>query len=194
MNPGIRYQPLRGNSGFYYVRNNERTRSAMKDAMLKTDQLEASRSQQQTLLELLSEHISYHGLRVKTYDGDDTNYFPTGGQFHKNRRFMKQFLRGELDDVFLFHMNWTKNKKEKLNYLKQLGMWFVEDTCYNKPLRDILESHGKLSNMTDGYQERPIVQACCSAEPLFSCHYRDKPSIQPCKDSPPYAHDGRIWW
>jgi hypothetical protein len=29
-----------------------------------------------------------------------------------------------------------------------------------------------------------LIQPCCTVEPNFACHYRDKPSMKPCKDSP----------
>lgn len=197
MNPAVRYQPLRGNTGFYYVRNNNRTRSALKDAILKTDQLETSRSQQQTLLEILSEHISYHGLRVKVFDGRDTAYFPTGGHFHLLKGFMKSFLAGELTDVFMFHMNWTKNKREKLDFMKQMGLWFVQKTCdmgtfMNKTLSAPNMSPQNAS--TNGLENSAIVNACCSREPVFSCHFRDKPSMKSCKHRPPYVPGAKSWW
>jgi len=194
MNPVIRYQPLRGNSGFYYVRNNARTRAAMKDAVLKTDQLFASRSHQQTLLELLSEHISYHGLRVKVFDGHDTNYFPTGGQFHLKKGFMKSLINGELNDVYLFHMNWTHDKKEKLAFLKQMGEWFVNDKCYGHPLGRTLDAYRSDPNTTGANNSsRSIADTCCSKEPLFSCHYRDLPSIKPCNNSRAFWNRSS-WW
>lgn len=176
------------------MRNNDRTRSAFKDAVTRTDELFVSFSHQQTLLEVLSEHISYHGLRVKTFDADDTTWFPNGGHFLIRPTFMKDFIAGKLKDVYLFHMNWTGNKKVKLAYLKQMGEWFVRDTCTNRPLKKTLEEHSNLTQALSG--NFSIGHVCCSREPLFSCHYRDKPSIRECKSSP--SLDGKngtkSWW
>jgi hypothetical protein len=192
VNPSIRYQPLRGNSGFYFVRNNIRTRAALKDAVMRTDQLFVSRSHQQTLLEVLSEHISYHGLRVKTFDAYDTHYFPNGGHFQTNKAFMKEFIAGKLKDVvYLFHMNWTTKKHFKLAYMRQMGEWFVRDTCLNQPLNTTLWGH---ANNAQNEHDGTISTTCCSREPLFSCHYRDKPSIKECKSSPAQEKDGPSWW
>ena len=59
---------------------------------------------------------------------------------------------------------------------------YVQDQCVGKKPDEIKH---------DGTD---LVKACCSAKELFSCHYRDKPSIKPCKDSPPIDKQNKSFW
>jgi hypothetical protein len=83
---------------------------------------------------------------------------------------------------FLFHMSWTKNKDNKINFFQQMGDWYVQDQCIHKPVSEI---QGIASDFD---------ASCCSAEPLFSCHYSDKPSKTSCKGSPTIDKWGRAFW
>ena len=162
----------------------------MKDFLTKSDHLMASHSEQQTLVEVMSEHVSLWGLRVKVFDADDTNYFPCGGHYHLRPRFMKKIVKGELDDeVYMFHMNWNSNKTDKVAFMRQMGHWFVHDQCMD-------ENKNKASSLleTSGGNSSTTAESCCSREALFRCHYRDKPSIKPCKDSPAHIADKPSWW
>ena len=69
-------------------------------------------------------------------------------------------------------MSWTSNKANKKLYFEQMGEWRVKEGCP-------LDSDG------DG---------CCLAEPMIKCHYRDKPSIIPCKSSPPIDKGKPSFW
>ena len=141
-----------------------------------------TRSHQQVLIAILAEHASLYGLKVKVLhrEGDD---FPGGFTFHRNGKdsYFRQFFEGGKDPT-MFHMSWTSSKGNKLLFLRQLGEWYVHEQCVEKKLDEI--SHG-------GQQ---LSQVCCSAEPLFSCHYRDKPSKHPCSDSPPIDNGGKDFW
>ncbi len=160
----------------------------MKDVVLRTDHLFSSHSHQQTLLEVLSEHVSLFGLRIKTFDADDTVFFPDGAHFHTKKVFMKDFIKGKFDkDLYIFHMNWNKNKKEKIDYMRQMGQWFVKETCADQSLNETLAALSNLKSSLGG--NATIGHTCCSLEPIFSCHWSDKPSIHPCKDKP--ARDAR---
>lgn len=193
MNVGIRFQPWRGNSGFYFVRSNDRTRAALKDFVMRTDHLATARCDQQTFLEVVSEQVSLWGLRIKTFDADDTVHFPAGGHFHLKKDFMKKFLEGQFnDDLFVFHMNWTSDKHEKMAYLRQLGLWYVQDTCVEQSLESTFATLSDLRNKHGNHLT--ISDSCCSKEPLFSCQYRDKPSLKPCVDSPATVDDSPSWW
>jgi len=78
-------------------------------------------------------------------------------------------------------MSWTHNKDNKLLFFKQMGEWYLNEQCISKPLADI-EVSGD------------FVSTCCSAKALLSCHYRDKPSKKPCKDSPPIDAGKKSFW
>jgi len=134
------------------------------DLVLSTD------SHQQALIATLNEHASLYGLKAKVLSRDEDE-FPGGFQFHmKKKDYMKQLMAGE-KNAYIFHMSWTLNKDNKLLFFRQLGEWYVEDQCIQK----------QVDSIEGGSDD--IIHACCSAEPLFSCHYRDKPSREPCKDS-----------
>ena len=70
-----------------------------------------------------------------------------------------------------------------------MGEWYVTDQCISKTAGEILTAQG-IPN--DG--DSPLVQPCCAAEPIFSCHYKDKPSKLPCKDSESIDRNGRSFW
>ena len=145
------------------------------------DLIFACRSHQQILITLLAEANSLSGLKVKVLsrDGDD---FPSGFHYHMKRdSYMKRFVRGEVHP-FIFHMCWTLNKEDKLSFMRQMDMWYVQDNCI-----------GKEASAIDGGDSN-VMSTCCSAEPLFSCHYRDKASVKSCKDSPPKDKGGRSFW
>ena len=79
-------------------------------------------SHQQALVAVMSEHASLYGLRVKVLSRDEDD-FPGGYHFHqKTGKYMRAFFKGE-KNPYIFHMSWTKNKDNKLLFLKQLGQW-----------------------------------------------------------------------
>jgi len=178
----IRYAPYSANSGFYFVRHNERTRHFLTTLLNSADLVLKTDSHQQALIAILNEHVSLFGLKVKVLSRD-TEEFPGGYQWNqKTGKFMHAFYNKEVHP-WIFHMSWTLNKDNKLLYFRQMGEWYLQDTCINKPKSDIV-----------GEGAADLPSACCSAEPLVSCHYRDKPSIIPCKDSPPIDKGRPSFW
>jgi hypothetical protein len=90
--------------------------------------------------------------------------FPGGFHFHHNREFMRDVI-SQTRTPPMFHMSWTDDKPHKIKFLQQMGWWFVS---------------------SDGGR--------CLAEPVVSCHYRDKPSVRPCSDSPALDKNGKSFW
>ena len=78
-------------------------------------------------------------------------------------------------------MSWTRNKDDKLKYLKQFGAWNLHPKCEN-------------GSAGIGIMEQEGSTACCSAEPLVTCFYRDKPSIKSCANSNPIDKGAPSWW
>lgn len=154
--------------------------------MYSADLIFATRSHQQVLIQLLGETNSLTGLRVKVLSKEEDD-FPGGFHYHMRRDFMKKFVNGKVDP-YIFHMSWTLNKEDKLKHLRQMGMWYVKEDCIGK------ETSAILSAFSGAHADGNIVGACCSLEPLFSCHYRDKPSIKSCADSPAKDNGGRSFW
>ena len=105
---------------------------------------------------------------------------PGGLQFHRKQETMKKILSGD-SKAYIFHMSWTENKDDKLEFFQQMGEWYLHDRCVGKEAHEIsgAESEEK------GKSKYGILPNHCSlAEPIITCHYRDKPSKIPCLDSP----------
>jgi len=171
----IRYAPYSANSGFYYVRHNKRTRYLFTSLLYSSDLIAALHSHQQVLTAFITEHSSLFGTRVKTLDGST---FPGGYHYHRQKSLMEDIVKGTYVP-WLFHMSWTKNKDNKLKFFKQMGLWYLKEQC------EVYENISQNTNM---------MEQCCSVEPIISCHYRDKPSIHPCKDSPPIDKGRPSFW
>lgn len=74
---------------------------------------------------------------------------------------------------FLLHMSWTTNKSNKLLFFKQMGLWYTNEQC----------EAGKGVSEADKETEGGLAKACCSKDPIITCHYADKPSAEQCKNS-----------
>jgi hypothetical protein len=175
-NHALFYAPYSANTGFYYVRHNDKTQYFFNSLLLAGDLILSTHSHQITLIALLNEHASMYGLKVKILERN-TLEFPGGYSFHNKKDFMKDLIQGHIQP-YIFHMSWTLNKANKILYFRQLGEWYLNDKCVNKPLSEIEGGTG----------------GCCAAEPIVSCHYRDKPSKIPCRDSPPIDKGRPSFW
>eukprot|EP00978_Attheya_sp_CCMP212_P010841 scaffold26338_cov49-Attheya_sp.AAC.10 len=172
----MRYAPYSANSGFYYVRYNPKTQYLLTSLLYHGDMIIGTGSHQQVLAALLTEHNSLFGLSVKVLKGED---FPGGFHFHsKSRASIFKDIATKTKLPYLFHMSWTENKDNKLLFMQQMGMWYVTDTC------DSGKAHNLLLEGGTKVQSSEFTNTCCAKEALVTCHYKDKPSIIPCKDSP----------
>jgi len=174
-----RYAPYSANSGFYFVRSNDKTRHLFRHFLYSGDLIDAWSSHQQVLIALLSEHSSVMGLSVKVFS-KVMEEFPGGLQYHRKKELMKKIMNGD-SKAYIFHMSWTKNKDDKLKFLQQMGEWYVNRQCIGEEARAIADKKSKIvGSKIDG----EMAKHCCSIEPLITCHYRDKPSKNPCPESP----------
>jgi len=183
----LRYAPYSANSGFYYVRFNDRTRYLFVNLLYYGDVIIATKSHQQALSALLTEHASLFGLRVKTLSSED---FPGGHAYHMKNDFMKDVIEKKRKP-WLFHMSWTKNKDNKLLFMKQMGFWYVKDQCVDDGAIGVLKA-GPVNEGNTSVED--FVGSCCSIDALISCHYKDKPSVIPCKDSKSIDKGGKSFW
>lgn len=62
--------------------------------------------------------------------------------------------------------------------MEQMGIWHLDAKCADKTLEQL----GGDAN------------SCCLANAKVSCHYRDKPSIIPCKDKEPIDKGRGSFW
>jgi hypothetical protein len=180
-NHALYYAPYSANTGFYFVRANARTRHFFNSFLLAGDLILSTHSHQVPLVALLQEHASMYGLQVKIFSRTD---FPGGHAFHRRKDFVKDIMAG-IAVPYIFHMSWTLNKSNKIKFYRQMGEWFLNDQCIQQTADHIL-GHG--------VQDGELVQPCCAAEFIFSCHYRDKASKRPCRDSPPIDKDQPSFW
>ena len=153
--------------------------------------IERSRSHQQVLVQLMADYSSMFGLRVKVL-GRDMDMFPSGHHFHRDVALMKKIIQEEVTPE-IFHMSWTTNKRYKKKFFEQLGEWYVKDECIGKDAKTVLEldkaryqNSTKGDTMVDIDSGRVLISPCCVKTPKVICHYKDKPSKIPCKDSPVY--------
>ena len=176
-NHALYYGPYSANTGFYYVRNTDATRNFFNALLLSGDLIMATHSHQVALIALLNEHASLYGIQVKILSRD-TDTHPGGYHFHNRKPFMKALFAGKVEPD-LFHMSWTASKVNKVKFFRQMGEWYVQDSCVGETL-------GRLgSNGAAG---------CCLAEANVTCHYRDKPSKIQCPDSPNIDTGRRSFW
>jgi len=178
-----RYAPYSANSGFYYVRSNDLTKHLFRHMLYQADLIETWDSHQALLVALLGEHNSLMGLRVKIFP-KEMEEFPGGLQYHREKESMMKIVKGE-SKAYIFHMSWTDNKVNKLKFFQQMGEWYLKQQCIGKEARGIMEATGAHGD---------LIQPCCSAEPIITCHFIDKPSKIPCPDSPKIDAIGKPFW
>lgn len=186
-NHSLYYAPYSANTGFYYVRSNERTRHFFNSFLLAGDLILSTRSHQVPLVALLQEHASMYALQVKIFSRAEDD-FPGGHAFHRRREFIIDVMNGA-KVPYIFHMSWTLNKQNKVKFFRQMGEWFVNDKCVQHSAPAILGLTDAVTIPGNG-----LLQPCCAADFIFSCHYRDKPSKKPCRDSPPIDKEQRSFW
>lgn len=154
--------------------------------LMSGDLIFTTNSHQIALVAILSEYASRYGMKAKVLPRE-TEEFPGGYGFHNRKEYMKDLVQGKVSP-YLFHMSWTENKDNKKLYFRQLGEWYVEDKCIANTAGNIL---GQPGPVTPG----SLVAPCCSTEAIFSCHYRDKPSREPCPNAPFIdAKNGKSFW
>jgi hypothetical protein len=75
--------------------------------------------------------------------------------------------------------SWTESKVTKVQFFQQMGEWYVNEKCTPDGTQNVTEHSNAINDSSTA------MQRCCAAKPIIKCHFRDKPSIIPCDDSPP---------
>ena len=125
-----RFAPLYPNTGYYLIRHNPRTSLLCETLVGMYDVVLAWQSHQAVVSQVLGEFHALHALTVKILDKIE---FPSGKQFHHNRALFEKIKRKEFEP-YCFHMCWTAGKADKLKFLKQDGLWYLEESCALKNL------------------------------------------------------------
>eukprot|EP00544_Gedaniella_sp_CCMP2646_P008195 CAMPEP_0202493314 /NCGR_PEP_ID=MMETSP1361-20130828/9691_1 /ASSEMBLY_ACC=CAM_ASM_000849 /TAXON_ID=210615 /ORGANISM="Staurosira complex sp., Strain CCMP2646" /LENGTH=548 /DNA_ID=CAMNT_0049123609 /DNA_START=153 /DNA_END=1799 /DNA_ORIENTATION=+ len=180
----IRFQPYSPNSGFYFARHNERTEYFIHSLLMAGPIILQSGSHQNAMAAILNEHSSWRGLHVKTWNRN-MQELPNGYHFQTRKEYMKDIIQGNSHPI-IFHMSWTSNKEEKRAKLEQMGDWYVKDMCVGS-------TAAKIRNIRKS-KKIDIGGTCCKANPKVKCHYKDKPSRIPCKESPALEKNHPSFW
>jgi Nucleotide-diphospho-sugar transferase len=186
-NTSPRFAPYFANTGMYFVRSNARTVHLYSHLARMGDVLRQLRCDQEMIAAYLAEHVSWTGLRVKVLGAntEDGLLFPGGFHYNDHDDYMRQLLKGEVVP-YAFHMSWTANKHEKIKFWAQMGEWRVQPFCLDNSKQGLVT----VPATGIGPARTAAADACCSAEPLVTCHYRDKPSLVDCRDSPSTSDGG----
>lgn len=159
------YAPYSANKGFFFARNNKRTKNLF-SAFFGLANHVFGMNDQALLNNLLSVHAGTFGLRVEVLSKEEIQ-FMGGYHFHHRHDMMRPVMEGK-QEPYAFHMHWS-DSEDKRKYLRQMGLWHVkeEDTARHRNEKEKDPNHDKHVYT-------------CSAEPLFRCFYRDLPSKYPC--------------
>ena len=182
-NPSNIFAPYRANTGFYFVRSNDRTRYLFQSLIFAADQIVA-KNDQTTMAALMPVHIGLHGLRAKTLDW---RLFPGGREYQREKKFVEDVvLDGKPIDgcanetrPYIFHMHWTQSRDAKLLYMKQSGMWHLRDQCFDKSAIEVLPANMGRKRVNATHTE--YTSLCCSSTPLISCNGNDRPQVAECR-------------
>ena len=121
-----RFRPLAANTGFYYVKYNERTEYFFSVFIRMGDTVVADRSHQAALTTLANEHMNLYGLRVKVL-ARMTNVFLSGFHYHAHRYLINDIVTKK-QRPYLFHANWLPNRL-KQTVLQETSNWYVNPEC-----------------------------------------------------------------
>ena len=153
-----RYTPFFVNSGFFFVKNNERSRF-FQEKMMKcgASEIGRSHSHQSVLIKHLSESHHLVGLKVLVLDKD---LFPSGEAYHDRKKYLKTVIERTFTP-YVFHMCWTTNRIDKVIYFKEIGLWYLpeEKQCTSgRDMHSITKStRGKRGSKDDS----SIKNRCC---------------------------------
>ena len=126
-----RNTPWYDNSGFYFLRNNDRVLFFVHRLLMSYETILAVRSHQHALIMLLMDVMAKHGLTTQLLAPAD---FPQGQVFHHKKALMQEFVDGGLQP-WVFHMCWTASRTDKLRYFKNLALWFLDTKCHEDSWR-----------------------------------------------------------
>jgi hypothetical protein len=163
-----RFTPFYFNSGFYYVRQTDKSKYLMERMLKIICELAETHSHQATLTKYFSEVIDFTPIKFRMLESHE---YPAGYQFHHEKEYIKDLLDYKtLPKVF--HMCWTESRKDKVKYLREMGLWFLPEEIYGtdpkqnpnicyttQGLRQISASSSLRRPVTT--QTSAVLQQCC---------------------------------
>jgi hypothetical protein len=103
------------------INSNPRTLNLAWMVLIAYDYTHQSGSHQNTVTMKLAEAVDIAGLSPHLLS---INAFPTGVKYHRDRPYMLG-VRDGTEQPYNFHMCWTLNKKNKIEYFTNVQMWYV---------------------------------------------------------------------
>ena len=119
-----RYTPFFTNSGFYFIKYNQRT-LYFQEKMMKCgpSEIGLTHSHQSVLIRHLAESVHLFGLKVFVLDED---VFLSGQAYHEKKKLIDRIIQRKYRP-YVFHMCWTDNRVNKVVYFKEVNLWYVND-------------------------------------------------------------------
>ncbi len=121
-----KFQPLYYNSGFVYARSNEFSRLTW-DKIVDYQRYVYAYGSQQAPVNTVMNTYRERGLRTRALDPDE---FVNG---HLLRRHPKRGETKLFADAYILHANWTSGLEQKLDRLRKIGFWHLDDRENARP-------------------------------------------------------------
>jgi hypothetical protein len=119
-----RYTPFFVNSGFYFVKHNERSLFLFETfTKAAASEIGRTHSHQSVLIRHISEAHHLVGLKIWVLD---EKLFCSGQAYHENKPLIRK-IQAKTFKPFVFHMCWTDNRENKVVYFKDVGLWYLPD-------------------------------------------------------------------
>mmetsp|Transcript_7742 Transcript_7742/g.11496 ORF Transcript_7742/g.11496 Transcript_7742/m.11496 type:complete len:492 (+) Transcript_7742:29-1504(+) len=160
----VRYSPFYANSGFYYFLSNPRTLNVAWNIMLSFDVMQSGGSHQNVFTQRLLEAVDLGQIHTQGLHQRD---FTNGASYHHSPGFMKMIANGEATP-YMFHMCWTANKAQKLEFFRKVKMWYISEKYHLEdfiPGGSISNKAKAMSKLLPRDQWKSMSSTFCSAVP-----------------------------
>lgn len=158
-----RFTPFYFNSGFYFVRQTEKSGYLM-ERMLKTiAEIAETHSHQSTLTKYFSEVIDFTDIHFYLLENKD---YPSGYQFHHEKDYIQQLLDFKVLPK-VFHMCWTESRNDKV---RRCYWWVSPIVSYLDGRWSIWSSWDCGSSLSKTI--RPVINTSLSKLSLTQCLLR----------------------
>lgn len=123
----MRFGPLFTNTGFYYIKYGPKTLFLQERLIRSAGEIDYTCSHQATFIRHLAETHYLFALKILILDDHE---FPSGQMYHHQKEYVEQVKKHEVVP-YVWHMCWTDNREQKISYLKDIGMWYLQPTDVN---------------------------------------------------------------
>jgi hypothetical protein len=119
-------------------------------------------SHQSVLTRYVTEGLDLYGLRFTVLD---MKRFPSGYHYHHEINYMAT-VRNFTALPNVFHMCWTESRKQKVQFLQELGMWFLPEDNTTVHYQQCSTVNGlkatalSLPKVKDP-KDNPVLESCC---------------------------------